>query len=183
MNGYIVVAFAFLAVAGATPLFFSAPAAFVPLAASSISSSTLTTAQAAALAASNTAGANAVATATSAVAATNLLVGIGLLKAVVVGGVLLHQSRGKRSADETFDILARQENAQCYHRLICDLAAGALPDNDNLLSLFDEEVSVVSAKFDFVTAAKVGKLVKRAQTCEIRYSCPLTTLDMARILA
>merc|ERR1712020_621098 len=108
MNKFIVIALA-LASVEATPLFFAAPAAFSPLAISS----TLTTAEAAALAASNVAGANAVATATSAVAATNLLVGIGLLKAVVVGAVLLHESRGKRSADETFDILARQENAQC----------------------------------------------------------------------
>ena len=179
MNKFIVIALA-LASVEATPLFFAAPAAFTPLAISS----TLTTAEATALAASNVAGANAVATATSAVAATNLLVGVGLLKAVVVGAHLLSQRRGRRSVeeDETFAILAGAPNAQCTQRLICDLAAGSIEDKDNLLSLFNEEVSPVSHKFEFTSAAKVGKIVKKAQLCEIRYSCPLSTLEIQQIL-
>merc|ERR1719266_260233 len=180
LNKFIIIALA-LASVEATPLFFAAPAAFSPLAIAS----TLTTAEATALAASNVAGANAVATATSAVAATNLLVGVGLLKAVVIGAVLLNErSRGKRSVEEneTFAILAGAPNAQCTQRLICDLAAGAIVDKDNLLSLFNEEVSPVSHKFEFTSAAKVGKIVKKAQLCEIRYSCPLSTLEIQTIL-
>merc|ERR1712223_25382 len=182
MNKFIVIALA-LASVEATPLFFAAPAAFSPLAISS----TLTTAEAAALAASNVAGAEAVATATSAIAATNLLVGVGLLKAVVIGGLALHhasRNRGKRSVEEneTFAILAGAPNAQCTQRLICDLAAGAIEDKDNLLSLFNEEASPVSHKFEFTSAAKVGKIVKKAQLCEIRYSCPLSTLEIQQIL-
>merc|ERR1712223_333574 len=181
MNKFIVIALA-LASVEATPLFFAAPAAFSPLAISS----TLTTAEAAALAASNVAGAEAVATATSAIAATNLLVGVGLLKAVVISGLALHASRnrGKRSVEEneTFAILAGAPNAQCTQRLICDLAAGAIEDKDNLLSLFNEEASPVSHKFEFTSAAKVGKIVKKAQLCEIRYSCPLSTLEIQQIL-
>merc|ERR1719266_3023406 len=179
LNKFIVIALA-LASVEATPLFFAAPAAFTPLAISS----TLTTAEAAALVASNAAGSSAVATATSAVAATNLLVGVGLLKAVVVGAHLLSQRRGRRSVeeDETFAILAGAPNAQCTQRLICDLAAGAIEDKDNLLSLFNEEASPVSHKFEFTSAAKVGKIVKKAQLCEIRYSCPLSTLEIQQIL-
>merc|ERR1711935_630704 len=30
------------------------------------------------------------------------------------------------------------------------------------------------AKFEFVTAAKIGKKHKSVQTCELRYSCPLS---------
>ena len=157
MNKFIVIALA-LASVEATPLFFAAPAAFTPLAISS----TLTTAEATALAASNVAGANAVATATSAVAATNLLVGVGLLKAVVVGAHLLSQRRGRRSVeeDETFAILAGSPTAQCTQRLICDLAAGSIEDKDNLLSLFNEEVSPVSHKFEFTSALHIQFLEK-----------------------
>merc|ERR1711899_224454 len=179
MNKFIVIALA-LASVEATPLFFAAPAAFSPLAISS----TLTTAEAAALAASNVAGAEAVAAATGAVAASNLLVGVGLLKAVVIGAAVLSQRRGRRSVEEneTFAILAGSPNAQCTQRLICDLAAGAIEDKDNLLSLFNEEASPVSHKFEFTSAAKVGKIVKKAQLCEIRYSCPLSTLEIQQIL-
>merc|ERR1711862_861128 len=89
---------------------------------------------------------------------------------------------GKRSAEEdndaVFSILAAQEPAQCYRRLICDLSAGAIPDNNKITTLFNGEVSPVSAKFEFATAAKVGKIVKSAQLCEVRYSCPLSSQEI-----
>merc|ERR1712066_466832 len=84
--------------------------------------------------------------------------------------------RGRRETVEdnevesAFAILAGSEPAQCYRRLICDLAAGAIPDNEKILTLFTE---AVSPKFEYATAAKVGKLVKNANICELRYSCPL----------
>merc|ERR1739848_275712 len=95
-------------------------------------------------------------------------------------------SKGKRSAegssdDEVFLVLNNAEPAQCYRRLICDMAAGAIPDQDKILSLFNTEVSPVSPKFDYVNAAKVGKLVKNASMCEVRYSCPLSTQEIAKI--
>merc|ERR1712024_346818 len=94
--------------------------------------------------------------------------------------------RGKRSAVEqeeegVYAILAAQEPAQCYRRLICDLSAGAIPDNDKLVTLFNGEVSPVSAKFEFATAAKVGKIVKSAQLCEVRYSCPLSSQEIQKL--
>ena len=114
-----------------------------------------------------------------------LLGGVAILKGVVLAAALA-RSRGKRSAEEENDavyaILAAQEPAQCYRRLICDLSAGAIPDNDKLITLFNGEVSPVSAKFEFSTAAKVGKIVKSAEACEIRYSCPLSTNEIQKLL-
>ena len=71
--------------------------------------------------------------------------------------------------------------AQCYKRLICDMGAGAIPDEGKILSLFNKEVSPASAKFDYLTAAKVGKMVRKAGLCELRYSCPLTTQEIAKL--
>merc|ERR1739838_205380 len=112
-----------------------------------------------------------------------LLGGVAILKGLLIGAAL---KRGKRSAegndDEVFLVLNNAEPAQCYRRLICDLGAGAIPDKDNILSLFKTEVSPVSPKFDYVNAAKVGKLVRNADSCEVRYSCPLSTQEIAKIL-
>merc|ERR1711990_699715 len=112
-----------------------------------------------------------------------LLGGVAILKGLLIGRAL---SKGKRSAegssdDEVFLVLNNAEPAQCYRRLICDMAAGAIPDQDRILSLFNTEVSPVSPKFDYVNAAKVGKLVKNASMCEVRYSCPLSTQEIAKI--
>merc|ERR1712241_1200544 len=101
-----------------------------------------------------------------------LLGGAIILKGLVLGTAL----RSKRSADAqtqdaAFTVLNTSEPAQCYRRLICDLAAGAIPDKDNIVSLFN---APVSPKFEYATAAKVGKLVKKAGLCELRYSCPLS---------
>ena len=84
--------------------------------------------------------------------------------------------------DAVFTILAAQEPDQCYRRLICDLSAGAIPDTDKLVTLFNGEVSPVSAKFEFTTAARIGKMVKSAESCEVRYSCPLNTNEIQELL-
>jgi len=113
-----------------------------------------------------------------------LAIGAGIiLKGLVIGAAL---RRGKRSAeadneDAAFEVLNFSEPAQCYRRLICDMAAGAVPDQDKILSLFNTEVSPASPKFEYVNAAKVGKMVKNAGLCEIRYSCPLSSQEIAKL--
>ena len=111
-----------------------------------------------------------------------LLGGVAILKGILLARLL----RSKRSThidneDAVFTILAAQEPAQCYRRLICDLSAGAIPDNDKLVTLFNDEVSPVSAKFEFAAAAKVGKMVKSAHACEVRYACPLSTNEIQKL--
>merc|ERR1712150_270130 len=61
--------------------------------------------------------------------------------------------------DAAFALLAANEPAQCYRRLICDLATGGLEksENDVIVNLFKKDASIESAKFEFVTAAKIGK--------------------------
>lgn len=123
--------------------------------------------------------------------ALGLLGGAVLLKGLVLGAALLasrSRRRGRRDAensesDAAFAILTNTEPAQCYRRLICDLAAGAIPDNDKFLTLFNAEVSPLSPKFEYATAAKVGKLVKNANLCEVRYSCPLNTAEIGKLFA
>jgi hypothetical protein len=117
-------------------------------------------------------------------ASLGLLGGVVLLKGLVLGAALLSR-RGKRSAENDYAFIAlnNAEPAQCYKRLICDLATGAIPDSDNLLSLFNEETEVISPKFEYTTAAKLGKAVKNAQVCEVRYSCPLNNQEIAKLFA
>jgi len=114
-----------------------------------------------------------------------LLGGVVLLKGLLLGAIAAR--RGKRSAEDSqdaaFAVLTNAEPAQCYRRLICDLAAGAIPDNDKILNLFNTEVSPISPKFEYATAAKVGKLVKNAGLCEVRYSCPLSTAEISKVFA
>merc|ERR1711994_406569 len=111
----------------------------------------------------------------SAASATSLalLGGVALLKGLVLGAAVAR--RGKRSAessdDAAFAILTNSEPAQCYRRLVCDMAAGAIPDEGKILSLFNKDVSAV----------KVGKLVKNAALCEVRYTCPLSTQEIAKL--
>ena len=117
------------------------------------------------------------------VASLGLLGGVVLLKGLLLGAIAAR--RGKRSAesdqDAAFAVLTNSEPAQCYRRLICDMAAGAIPDQDKILSLFNSEVSPISPKFEYVTAAKVGKIVKNSGLCEVRYSCPLNTQEIAKL--
>ena len=111
-----------------------------------------------------------------------ILGGVAILKGVLLSQLLSRKrSTHIDNQDAVFTILAAQEPAQCYRRLICDLSAGAIPDTDKLMTLFNGEVSPVSAKFEFSTAAKVGKMVKSAQACEVRYSCPLNTNEIQKL--
>ena len=130
-----------------------------------------------------TATAGAVTLSSASVASLGLLGGVVLLKGLLLGAVAAR--RGKRSAesdqDAAFAVLTNSEPAQCYRRLICDMAAGAIPDQDKILSLFDKEVSPVSPKFEYVTAAKVGKIMKTSGLCELRYTCPLNTQEIAKL--
>ena len=129
-----------------------------------------------------TATAGAVTLSSASVASLGLLGGVVLLKGLLLGAVA---ARSKRSAesdqDAAFAVLTNSEPAQCYRRLICDMAAGAIPDQDKILSLFNSEVSPVSPKFEYVTAAKVGKIVKNSGLCEVRYTCPLNTQEIAKL--
>ena len=117
-------------------------------------------------------------------ASLGLLGGVVLLKGLVLGAALLSR-RGKRSAENDYAFIAlnNAEPASCYKRLICDLATGAIPDSDNILSLFNRETEVISPKFEYTTAAKLGKAVKNAQVCEVRYSCPLNNQEIAKLFA
>merc|ERR1712088_522559 len=99
-----------------------------------------------------------------------------LLKAAA----LLHlsqQSRKKRSAEENdaiFTTIAAAEPASCVKQLICDIATGTKPsENDIILSLFENETPVTSPKFDFAVAASLGKQLKSVEACELRYTCPV----------
>ena len=133
------------------------------------------------------------ATITGGGAALGLLGGLVIIKGLILGAALLSSRgrggrRGKRSLTDdndeaAFAVLANAEPAQCFRRMICDLAAGAIPDNDNIVSLFNNEVEVdlQSPKYDFVTAAKVGKLVRDAKHGELRYSCPLSTTEIQQL--
>merc|ERR1739838_515643 len=133
--------------------------------------------------ATTVAGVTTVTVGSAALASSALLGGIVLLKGLVLGAALAR--RGKRSAessdDAAFAILTNSEPEQCYRRLICDMAAGAIPDEGKILSLFNKDVSPVSPKFDYVSAAKVGKLVRNAGLCEVRYTCPLNTQEIAKL--
>merc|ERR1711981_707725 len=129
---------------------------------------------------------------TGGAAGTALLTGgVLLLKGLAVAGIAIAASRrGRREAlaveeqDAAFSVLATNEPAQCYRRLICDLATGAMPksDNDVILALFKKDTSIESPKFEFATAAKLGKMVKDIQLCEVRYSCPLTGEQINKLL-
>ena len=151
------------------------------LAVSSIAEATLVLSSAGAYLAPLTIGTTTITTSTA--ATLGLLGGVALLKGLVLGAAVAR--RGKRSAesseDAAFAVLNNAEPAQCYRRLICDMAAGAIPDQDKILSLFNTEVAVTSPKFDYVSAAKVGKLVKNAALCEVRYTCPLSSQEIAKL--
>ena len=112
-----------------------------------------------------------------------VLGGALLIKGLALGAVALAAaSRNRRAAleidsgDAAFLTLAQAEPAQCYRRFICDLATGEMPksDNDIITKLFDKDTPIESPKFEFATAAKLGKTVQKVQACELRYSCPLT---------
>jgi hypothetical protein len=153
-------------------------ATFALVALSSLADATIVLTTAAATATTVTLSASTVAT-------LGLLGGVTLLKGLVLGSLV---ARSKRSAqvdnqDAAFAVLASSEPAQCYRRLICDMATGAIPDQDKILSLFNTEVSPVASKFEYFTAAKVGKTAKNPALCEVRYSCPLNNAEIAKLFA
>jgi hypothetical protein len=120
--------------------------------------------------------------------ATALALGGGLLlvKGLAIGALILasNSRRSRRSVgddqDAAFAVISGVEPAQCYRRLICDLATGTMPksENDVILSLFNVDSSIESHKFEYSVAAKLGKHVKSVEMCEVRYSCPLTGSDI-----
>merc|ERR1712007_163192 len=104
--------------------------------------------------------------------------GVPTAAAVIGAGLLLiNQSRSKRSAEDTdaiFTTIAAAEPASCVKQLICDIATGENPsENDIILSLFETETPVTSPKFDFAVAATLGKQLKSVEACELRYTCPV----------
>lgn len=117
--------------------------------------------------------------------------GLAILKVAAIAGLALAASsrrRGKRAAemDEApFALIAQVEPEQCYRRLICDLATGQMPksDNDVILSLFNEDTPISSPKFEFATAAKLGRLAKDIKACEIRYHCALDGQQIGDLLS
>jgi len=140
-------------------------------------------------------GASAATTAFITPAGAALAIGGGLLlKAAALGALgadlALRRKRfaveDVRSEEETDLMIASimaNEPQQCYRRLVCDLATGELPQNsgDVILSLFKKPVGVTSARFDLATAAQIGKDLKSSQTCEYRFSCPLSGAQLAKI--
>merc|ERR1712031_37619 len=112
----------------------------------------------------------------------------GAITLKALGLLLSSAGRSKRSTDEedglTFAFIAQSEPQACYRRLICDLATGQMPksENDVIVSLFDgKKADVTSAKFDFDTAAEVGKALKNVDACEIRYSCPFNGEQIVKL--
>merc|ERR1711935_735106 len=89
------------------------------------------------------------ATATTTAAGTALALSGGLVVLKVLAlGALAVAARSKREAegendtsDSAFALLAQQEPAQCYRRLICDLATGAFPasENDVIVEQFSDD--------------------------------------------
>merc|ERR1711883_3929 len=106
------------------------------------------------------------------------VVGAGLL--LKAGALLLinQANRSKRSTEEDtdaiFTTIAAAEPASCVKQLICDIATGTKPsENDIILSLFQSETPVTSPKFNFAVAATLGKQLKSVEACELRYTCPV----------
>jgi len=111
-----------------------------------------------------------------AVAPVAAVVGAGiLLKAAALA--VLNSSRKKRSAEDNdaiFTTIAAAEPASCVKQLICDIATGQQPsENDIILSLFNNDTPVTSPKFEYAIAATLGKQLKSVEACELRYTCPV----------
>lgn len=145
----------------------------------------------------------ATATALTATQAASIIAGVGLIKAVAIGTVagaaLLASAarggRGRREAetfnlneenDAVFNIIKGSEPHECVQRLICDMATGLMPpsDNDIIMSLFEspEQVSESSSMFKFAQAAKLGKINRDIQKCELQYTCPIDGFEIEQIL-
>merc|ERR1711997_159768 len=131
------------------------------------------------------------ATATTTAAGTALALSGGLVVLKVLALGALAAARSKREAeaeandtsDSAFALLAQQEPAQCYRRLICDLATGAFPasENDVIVEQFSDDEPIESFKFEFASAAKLGKSLRSVEKCELRYSCPLSGAQIQKL--
>ncbi len=87
--------------------------------------------------------------------------------------------------DLAFALVATTEPAQCYRRLICTLATGSMKttDLDVIPKFFTrKQISVESPEFEFANAAKLGSVLKDVKACEVRYSCPLTSQEIEKLL-
>ena len=83
-----------------------------------------------------------------------------------------------------FALVAQTEPAQCYRRLICNLATGAMkPTELDIVPQFlsRKEVNVESPEFEFANAAKLGSSLKNVKACEVRYSCPLSSEEIEKL--
>jgi hypothetical protein len=83
-----------------------------------------------------------------------------------------------------FALVASTEPAQCYRRLICNLATGAMkPTELDVIPKFltRKEIAVESPEFEFSNAAKLGSSLKNVQACEVRYSCPLSSEEIEKL--
>jgi hypothetical protein len=107
--------------------------------------------------------------------------------------------RGRRQAEEptaqaaaaagvkdelAFALVASTEPAQCYRRLICNLATGAMkPTELDIVPQFlsRKEVDIESPEFEFANAAKLGSTLKNVKACEVRYSCPLSSEEIEKL--
>merc|ERR1712083_43007 len=137
------------------------------------------------------------ATALTAAQVGSLVAGVGLVKAVAAGALLgaAILSRSRREAvenvnlakenDAIFNIVRDSEPHECVQKLICDIATGLMPPNENdiILSLFEHPVEESSPMIKFAKAAKLGKNSRDIKSCEIRYTCPINGLQMEQLLA
>merc|ERR1712113_647107 len=133
----------------------------------------------------------------SASAATGLFVAVGIAKAIGVG-LLARElaSRSKRDVsgpstlgkESSFSIISQLEPAQCYRRLVCDVATGKMPadESDNvILAPFEgasvKDADITSQSFDFLVAAEAGRQLQSVEKCELRYTCPLSSTQLREI--
>lgn len=88
------------------------------------------------------------------------------------------------SDELAFALVATTEPAQCFRRLICNLATGAMkPTELDVIPKFltRKEIGVESPEFEFSNAAKLGSSLKNVQACEVRYSCPLSSEEIEKL--
>ena len=86
--------------------------------------------------------------------------------------------------DAAFALVASTEPAQCYRRLICNLATGSMKHTElDIIPQFlnRKEVNIESPEFEFANAAKLGSTLKNIKACEVRYSCPLSSEEIEKL--
>ena len=86
--------------------------------------------------------------------------------------------------DAAFAVVASTEPAQCYRRLICNLATGSMKQSElDIIPQFlsRKEVNIESPEYEFVNAAKLGSTLKNVKACEVRYSCPLSSEEIEKL--